>query len=796
MSRIKSVFAEWFASGKHLKTLAFALLGFCVVSVSITFFVLSAKTPSMGFELALKNQGWIVNTIDPTGLASEGGIIQGDKPIEINGEPAQLFLEKYEKEGIVFGRLINELTVVDEKGNIKTVALDDNLPSSKFLAKLGASFFVCLIFWISSFYVLIKKRDSVAALLFFFALAFGLILSANMAAEITIPTAVFFEVGASIISPWLLLHFFLVLPEERSYLRNNPWVYLIYLPAAITLVLFPLFGYASGQTIQWFRTLRMFEYGIGFLAAAGVMIFNYLRAASPRTRQQMKIVLISCLVALVPFLILGLLPMARWSQPIIPSEYSILFIGFIPLGLGYAIVTEKLLDIDVIIRRSVIYGSVTAVMAAILAVGIFLVLVFGDLIETPQEILIALALGGIATALFGPMKNGIEGLVDRLFYKDRYDYKKIIQSLSTSLNSVKDLTNVSRLIVGTAVNTLNLSGGCLFIKIQPGAFDVGAVQGSFVSKQQYISALISRKSRPREFPNMAIEGDSDLAFLIPLTVAEKEVGVLCLSPKATRQNFSSNDVFLIQGIASVAAIALHGALLIRDVSVRDTFVSVASHELRTPLTSIVGYADLLLHRNPPDATRKRWIKNIFDNSNRVSAMVDDLLNVSRIQSGRVGIKLEDVNLSDVLEETLSLSRESASKHKFIVDIEPDLPKVRIDRDKFGQVVGNLLSNAIKYSPNGGCITLAARNEPAEHRIIVSVADEGIGIGPEDKGSIFTTFHRIQRPETQGIRGSGLGLYIAKEWTEAMGGKIWFESKLNRGSTFFVAIPTEDSSKVN
>jgi signal transduction histidine kinase len=174
-------------------------------------------------------------------------------------------------------------------------------------------------------------------------------------------------------------------------------------------------------------------------------------------------------------------------------------------------------------------------------------------------------------------------------------------------------------------------------------------------------------------------------------------------------------------------------------------------------------------------------------------MVDDLLNVSRIQSGKVSLTLEKVRLSEILEEALSLTKEYADKHEFVVNIEPDLPTVLIDRDKLGQVVENLLSNAVKYSPKGGRITLTVHNELEKHRIIISIADEGIGISPVDKDSIFTTFHRIRRPETQGIRGSGLGLYIAKEWTEAMGGKIWLESELNKGTTFFVSIPAQSSN---
>ena len=105
-----------------------------------------------------------------------------------------------------------------------------------------------------------------------------------------------------------------------------------------------------------------------------------------------------------------------------------------------------------------------------------------------------------------------------------------------------------------------------------------------------------------------------------------------------------------------------------------------------------------------------------------------------------------------------------------------------------------MSNAVKYSPNGGYVTLSASNDKEHHQIVVTVADEGIGISSADRDFLFTSFHRIRRPETQGIRGSGLGLYIAKEWTEAMGGEIWLESELNKGSTFFVGIPTQDSDR--
>lgn len=772
---------------------AFAL---CIVAISLCFFILSIGKPFMGIRLALNGQGWVVVTIDNNGVANRSGIEEGDRPIAINGLPAEVFLKQYEKAGMVFGRLISELTVVDDHGQLKSVTLQGASAPWQTITNQVAELITCFVFWIIAFYVFFKRPKNIAALLLLLtSLSVGLALSGNLAAGFIVPTAFWFEVIATGISPWLLLHFFLVLPEERTWPRNNPLIYLIYLPVAITLVLIPLIGYVDGQPVQWFRSVRLFGYGGGFLAAASVAFSNYFSTSLARTRQQMKIILISYLAALIPFLLLNILPAAIWGRTILPPEFSILLIVFIPLGMGYAIITRRLMDIDVLVRRGVVYGLVTTIMAAILSAAIFFVMALRRTLEVPEEILIALALGAVATALFGPVNKGAELLVDKFLYKDRYDYRQIIHSLSNSLRSAQDSTDISRLVVGTTVNALQLAGGCLFLKTASGSFDVGAIQGTLTEKgkQQQLFTLISERNHLIEFPNSAQGAFPDLAFIIPLTAGEMDVGVLCLSQKSSRQDFSSNDVFLLQGIASVAAIALHSAMLVRDVSLRDTFVSVASHELRTPLTSIVGYADLLLHRNPSDEIKQRWITNILNSGQKVSAMVDDLLNVSRIQSGKVNIKLERVQLHNVLEEAICLTRESSHNHEFIVDIEVDLPDVFVDREKVGQVVGNLLNNAVKYSPNGGRIILSAHLDKERNRITISVADEGIGIAPADRTSLFTTFHRIQRPETHGIRGNGLGLYIAKGWTEAMGGEIWLESELNKGSVFFVAFPVADAN---
>jgi signal transduction histidine kinase len=352
-------------------------------------------------------------------------------------------------------------------------------------------------------------------------------------------------------------------------------------------------------------------------------------------------------------------------------------------------------------------------------------------------------------------------------------------------------------VVGTLTQTLNLTGTCLFVSTGD-SFEVGAAQGLFTDKnyQNQLKTLSSQADQTVLFPNKASSLDPDLAYLVPLTFEEKEIGILCLSRKASMQEYSSNDVFLIQGIASIATIALHSSLLIQDVSVKNTFISIASHELRTPLTAIMGYTELLMRREQHDETRQKWLKNILDNGQQIIDMANDLLNVTRIQSGKVTFKTEPLNLVDFLHEQVDTAREYSEKCEFALSIDPTLPEVSVDVNKFSQVINNLINNAVKYSPNGGCITVSAHHLCQDNCVVVGIKDKGIGIGPEDMDSLFTTFHRIQRPETQGIRGSGLGLFIAKELTEAMGGKIWVESELNKGSTFFVSIPVQNGSTID
>ncbi|MBI4310917.1 MAG: PAS domain-containing protein [Chloroflexi bacterium] len=236
-------------------------------------------------------------------------------------------------------------------------------------------------------------------------------------------------------------------------------------------------------------------------------------------------------------------------------------------------------------------------------------------------------------------------------------------------------------------------------------------------------------------------------------------------------------------------------LLLRDITEereaeqrRDAFVSVASHELRTPMTAIVGFAELLRDRDPAPEVRREWLHYVVREGQRLTAIVEDMLNVSRIQSGKLTVDLARVDIRDIFRTVAGALQPTTANHRIVIEAPQSIPPVIADKDKLMQVIINLVSNAIKYSPNGGDVILNATSNSERAELVLSVADQGIGIAPEDRARLFSTFTRIRRPETEGIRGTGLGLYIVKGLVELMLGRIWLDSEVHKGSTFYVALP--------
>jgi signal transduction histidine kinase len=214
-------------------------------------------------------------------------------------------------------------------------------------------------------------------------------------------------------------------------------------------------------------------------------------------------------------------------------------------------------------------------------------------------------------------------------------------------------------------------------------------------------------------------------------------------------------------------------------------VSIVSHELRTPLASVLGFTALLLKREFDPATRRHYLGIVDAQARRLAALLEDFLDVQRIEHEGVDLTTEKVDLADLLDEQAQLYAAQSPKHQLEVELAERPLTVRGDPGRLAQVVGNLLSNAIKYSPEGGTVELVAGRSAEGVRI--AVRDEGLGIPEDQQDRIFTKFFRGDASAT-GITGTGLGLAVSREIVEAHGGRIGFDSDPGQGSTFWLELP--------
>ena len=216
------------------------------------------------------------------------------------------------------------------------------------------------------------------------------------------------------------------------------------------------------------------------------------------------------------------------------------------------------------------------------------------------------------------------------------------------------------------------------------------------------------------------------------------------------------------------------------------FLSIVSHEFRTALTGIQGFSELIRDGGLEADEVRAYGGYVFNDADRINRLIGDMLDLDRMESGRMSMRTGDVDINEVLTEATARATTGISTVEFEADLDPRLPIVAGDRDRLIQVVSNLVNNAVKYSPDGGKVTLSTRADGGF--ALVSVTDTGLGIPPDEIGHVFERFRRVRSGAAQSIPGTGLGLTIVKQIVEMHGGRIWVESAVGHGSAFHFTIP--------
>jgi len=265
--------------------------------------------------------------------------------------------------------------------------------------------------------------------------------------------------------------------------------------------------------------------------------------------------------------------------------------------------------------------------------------------------------------------------------------------------------------------------------------------------------------------------------------------------------FSDKEKALLRTFADQAAIAIQNSRLFHEIEDKSRQLEIAnkhksdflanmSHELRTPLNAIIGFSEVLSDQMFGELNEKQldYLKDIHASGKHLLSLINDILDLSKIEAGRMELDLTDVSVPDTLSSAMTLVRERAQNHgiELSLEVDPKLNTVQADERKMKQVVLNLLSNAVKFTPDGGRIGVRATLD-TDH-VAVAVQDSGIGIAPEDHDAVFEEFKQVGRDYTKKAEGTGLGLALTRRIVELHGGRIWVESAPGKGSTFTFTLP--------
>jgi signal transduction histidine kinase/putative methionine-R-sulfoxide reductase with GAF domain len=399
---------------------------------------------------------------------------------------------------------------------------------------------------------------------------------------------------------------------------------------------------------------------------------------------------------------------------------------------------------------------------------------------------------------------------------------RALSEIGQAIGSTLDLQTVLATIVARATDLAGADAGAIYeYDVQREVFEPRAserLEGEIVQelvatpirKGQGVTGRLAEVFAPIQTADIRV-GDRILVrelliragyralLAVPLVREGLLIGGLTVFRK-TPGEYAANVVELMQTFATQSALAIQNARLFREVEIKSRELEVASqhkseflasmsHELRTPLNAIIGFSDVLLQGMFGEMSEKQteYLQDILASGQHLLSLINDILDLSKIEAGRMDLDLADFHLPSAIDDALLLMRERASRRGLALKrhVDERLDEIRADQRKVKQVLLNLLSNAVKFTPEGGRIDMRA--VLVDGTVEIAVTDTGIGIAPEDQETVFEEFRQVGRSERK-AEGTGLGLALCRKFVELHGGRIWVKSQIGQGSTFTFTLP--------
>jgi len=522
--------------------------------------------------------------------------------------------------------------------------------------------------------------------------------------------------------------------------------------------------------------------------------------------------------------------------------------------MAYAVLKSGVADLGRLGRQGLGFLAITLVTIAIyLATNAIVQAVFSRMSVAYSRIIGVSAAALALAVLYQPLRNLVQGAVDRMLFGVGYDYVAALRDYSQNINSITDVEELAIKSVTLISHAFGLRRGALLVieegenegarfllRVIPGmgVIDAFPTEMSWdhplIKYLQETGAPLTQRDIDRlpEFKAIPPPDQDwlqllDMAVYVPIKTAERLLGILALGPKGSGNPYYRSDLDLLATLGDQTVLALRNAQHFAEISTlnvgivqlndelrrldeaKTSFLTIASHELKTPLTLIQGYANILAALPPAELQNQGKVAHITEGiargTERLRRIIDDMLDVSRIDANMMILQWKECRLSHILRLAAEQIRPAAEERKQTLKVQDfeDLPSFDGDPQRLHQAFRNLIENAVKFTPDGGTISVSARllggDAPEEQFLEVVVADTGIGVAPEDQERIFEKFYRVGDASLHSSSkvqfkggGPGLGLAISKGIIEAHGGKIWvasegYDEETYPGSEFHVLL---------
>lgn len=744
---------------------------------------------------------------------------------------------------------VNQLEIVTDSYDIGTfIALHIvrfgkptilTVPLQKFysLSYIIIALFVGAVFFFHGLFVLVKRPDDRAARVYHWVSIWAAMIVMTTWGRYTITpiglghlVRIFF-CAAYAFTPVLFFHFSLLFPRQKwpywkkiivplytlatlLFLWSSTSFLLAVIPKiSVKILPFYLLGF---DCTRWFFIV---------LLISGIVNFIHSLIIASTSIEKKKILwLLLGMIGPLLFVILWQIPQALNYNAVLPEQVIILIASLMPVTFTISIIRYHIMDIYLIVNRSTVYAIVVTFLLALYALIILVAMKLIDTFTTESSIITSAFAAVFLALLFDPVKKRVQLFVDKKFFKVKYNYRiahrKFIDEMIKGVDQkVLALFAVEKLDELLHPQCINL----LIIDEKDGKLTSYTHKNCVMAEKRFLEKLRDITTRSSyqifSFPNQLEPGilfkeinlkrNHEISLVLPFRRQNGSLlGFLCLGRKKSSNFYSLEDVDLLKTVMiqlglAIERLRLQGRLILEHEeakrleelnNMKSFFISSVSHDLQTPLTAINMYLDLIQEKkNLSNMKRLEYLETIRGESDRLSKLINNVLDISKIERGVKNYNFSNLNLNELLKSILTSMRYQLVQHSFKIDVElPDTPVfIRGDENALDRAITNIISNSIKYSTNEKYISIKLSSSKTQ--ALIEVADKGLGINPEDQKQIFNIFFRSEQQHIQSISGAGLGLAIVDHVVKAHHGKVEIESNDNKGSRFKIWLPRRNKT---